>query len=139
MADFKSAYRKSRKWEGGWVNEPGDRGGETYCGVARNFFPHWPGWAIVDRHKPLRKQQVIKDATLEGHLETFYKTKFWDPLRGDEIYSQAVAERYFDFGLTSGPAASVKMMQRSLGLPENGIMSPSLMKLINDPTKQLLK
>ena len=43
MAIFKKAYEPVRQWEGGWCNVEGDRGGETYAGIARNFWPDWPG------------------------------------------------------------------------------------------------
>lgn len=39
--------------EGGYVNDPDDQGGETYCGIARKHHPGWPGWQTVDaaQHK----------------------------------------------------------------------------------------
>lgn len=43
MAIFEKAYDPVRQWEGGWCNVEGDRGGETYAGIARNFWPGWPG------------------------------------------------------------------------------------------------
>lgn len=51
MADFDSAYAPLKQLEGGWCHNPDDKGGETYAGIARNFFPAWPGWAVVDAAK----------------------------------------------------------------------------------------
>ena len=28
----------------------GDRGGQTYAGIARNFYPDWDGWDLIDRN-----------------------------------------------------------------------------------------
>lgn len=42
-ADFNIAYNPVRTFEGDWCNVPGDKGGETYAGIARAFFPDWPG------------------------------------------------------------------------------------------------
>ena len=51
MADFDIAYGETELREGGYVNDPVDRGGETHRGVARKFNPDWKGWALVDRLK----------------------------------------------------------------------------------------
>ena len=51
MADFEIAYGETEIREGGYVNDPADRGGETHRGVARKFHPKWPGWKIVDKYK----------------------------------------------------------------------------------------
>ena len=39
------------KDEGGYVlhEVPGDTGGMTYAGIARNKNPQWNGWALVDK------------------------------------------------------------------------------------------
>ena len=29
----------------------GDPGGETFCGIARNYFSSWPGWKRIDKTK----------------------------------------------------------------------------------------
>ena len=38
MADFLISYAPLKEFEGGWCNVRGDAGGETYAGIARNFF-----------------------------------------------------------------------------------------------------
>jgi hypothetical protein len=38
-------------YEGEWVNDPDDRGGETYRGISRVHWPKWAGWAIIDAEK----------------------------------------------------------------------------------------
>ena len=35
MADFRLAYKKIEAAEGGYVNDPDDKGGETYKGISR--------------------------------------------------------------------------------------------------------
>ena len=51
MADFNLAYAPVAKWEGGWTHDSGDKGGETFRGCARNFFPNEPIWPVIDREK----------------------------------------------------------------------------------------
>jgi len=53
MADFNPAFEKMLHDEGGMqlTNIPGDRGGMTYAGIARNANPQWAGWNLVDRNE----------------------------------------------------------------------------------------
>jgi lysozyme family protein len=51
MAHFKTAYALTMGHEGIYSNNPKDRGGETYKGIARKFHPSWEGWKAIDRMK----------------------------------------------------------------------------------------
>lgn len=52
MANFEIAYNLTAAAEGGYSNNPNDRGGETWRGIARKRHPMWIGWAIVDSIRP---------------------------------------------------------------------------------------
>jgi len=58
--------------EGGYVlhEVPGDTGGMTYAGIARNKNPQWPGWALVDKKE--------FGGSLTPMVREFYRTEFWD-------------------------------------------------------------
>ncbi len=116
MANFSAAYRIARKNEGGYVNDPADKGGETYKGVARNFNPSWPGWLIIDEYKrlkgPIKKNTIIANTKLDLLVEGLFKKNYWDRMQGDTINSQKVADIFFDMFINSGKAARV--MQASL-------------------------
>ena len=43
MANFEEAYKRTCKFEGGWVNKDGDSGKETYKGISRVANPNWSG------------------------------------------------------------------------------------------------
>lgn len=137
MADFLTAYRLGHKNEGDYANDPLDRGGETWRGIARKMHPTWPGWAIVDQFKKGKTVKQI-NATLktitrlqEMVLE-FYKVKFWDVFRGDEIKYQFIANELYDAAINTGHVPAIKMLQNSYGLPETGKMNLELMNKIND-------
>ena len=51
MADFSKAIPKLLKKEGGYVNNPADRGGETYKGIARKYHKSAFMWTLIDRYK----------------------------------------------------------------------------------------
>ncbi len=42
---------KTLKHEGGYANNPNDKGGETYRGIGRKANPNWKGWGFIDQVK----------------------------------------------------------------------------------------
>lgn len=84
--------------EGGYVNDPNDRGGETYKGVARNANPGWPGWKIIDQLK--RRGFVTAaqiNAALKGnqemdrYVDMLYKARYFDTVVGGTVVVPAGA------------------------------------------------
>jgi len=124
MADFTPAFEKMIRDEGGYVlhNVPGDRGGMTYAGIARNSNPNWQGWAFVDR-------QDFGGAT--ALVREFYKVNFWDRVRGDGIASQAIAENVFNFGVNTGIGVAIKLAQLIVGATPDGAIGDKTVERIN--------
>lgn len=137
MAKFEIAYQRTNRFEGGWNHVKGDSGGETYCGIARNFHPKWPGWKLIDARKPIRYNTVFKDEEIKRLVRDFYKRTFWDAIDGDKIEDQNCANRLYDFGVNAGQARSIKNLQAIFGLPQTGRITPELMKRINKPENYL--
>ena len=137
MADFKIAYKKTAINEGGWNHVSGDRGGETYKGIARKFHPKWEGWKLVDKAKPLKHNQIIKNEALDKLVQDFYKKQFWDVISGDKVEDQNIANTLYDFGVNAGYGRSIQNIQTVLGMTANGKISTELLKRINNPEKYL--
>lgn len=134
MANFDIAYRRTKRFEGGYVNDPKDAGGETYNGISRRANPTWAGWRVVDEMKSnpgfpgnLRERKSILD-DLEYSL---YKTNYWDPVWGDKIRVQTVANDMYDTAVNMGVGTSIKLSQRQLTLPETGRMSADHLYKLN--------
>lgn len=130
MAEFEKAIRKTLKWEGGYSNVHNDRGGESYAGISRKNWPNWAGWAIIDKAKPLKQGQFIKNKRLDGLVEVFYYENFWKRTRGDQIQSQEIANFLFDWLVNSG-YHSVKALQRLVGVTDDGVMGPQTVAAVN--------
>ena len=113
MTNFKEAWIMTAENEGGYANIPGDHGGETYMGIARNFFPKWSGWAVVDKHKPLKSNQFIHDVELNALVEQFYKDNFWNPIKGDLIEDQDLANQAFDMAVNAGVGTAINLLKES--------------------------
>lgn len=128
MAKFIIAYQKTSHTEGKWCDVEGDSGGETWKGIARNYHPTFPGWKLIDIHKkslPIfdKKNQkdiaalnaiLSKDLILENHVQAFYKVRFWDIIRGDEITSQMLADKFYDNSVNFGTTGAIKMWQKDV-------------------------
>jgi lysozyme family protein len=98
-----TAIEKVLKHEGGYVNDPLDRGGETNFGItvatARAF-----GYTGPMKALPLETAKAI------------YKKNYWDKLQGDAIdtLSPALAEELFDSGVNCGTATAGKWLQTAI-------------------------
>lgn len=122
MADFLPAYETMILAEGGYVlhEVQGDRGGQTYAGIARKMNPRWEGWATLDRggHVPT---QMVRD---------FYRQQYWDTIQGDRIASQVIAQAIFDFHVNAGAAAR-KLAQLVVGTTPDGIFGDKTVAALN--------
>jgi lysozyme family protein len=129
MADFAPAFEKMIRDEGGYklTNIPGDRGGMTYAGIARKPNPQWAGWEFVD-------QQDFGSAT--ELVRNFYKSNFWDRIRGDEIANQAIAETIFNFSVNTGIGVAVKLAQLIVGTAPDGAVGPKTLERLNICTEK---
>ena len=115
MADCNIAYAPVKQFEGGYDNDPDDRGGETYAGIARNFFPGWKGWAIVDATKArvARSRLTIelsKNAELQAYVAEWYRVEWWTRL-GLEVLPQDLANEIFEQSVNLGKAGCGKKLQ----------------------------
>lgn len=120
MADFDIAYGETEIREGGYVNDPVDKGGETHRGVARRFNPDWKGWPIIDRikkeHPKDFKQRINANDELAELAKELFRQRYWNPVRGDEIPNQHIANKVFDTGVNQGVGRSVRFLQEGLNL-----------------------
>lgn len=120
MADFEIAYGETEIREGGYVNDPVDKGGETHRGVSRRFNPDWKGWPIVDQikkdHPTDFKQRINASDELAELAKELYRHRYWKPIRGDEIPDQHIANKVFDTGVNQGIGRSVRFLQEGLNL-----------------------
>ena len=132
MAEFRPAFEQMIRNEGGYVNHTvaGDRGGQTYAGIARKFHPKWQGWSLIDRND-------MDNPELTDLVASFYKANFWDRLKAKEIQNQRIAESLFDFAVNAGVRTSVKLAQLVVDSTPDGILGPKTLEKINDADEEL--
>ena len=127
MANFVKAFERAIVAEGGYKlhQVAGDTGGLTYAGIARAKNPDWPGWAWIDRSET-PPSQLVRD---------FYRSGWWEPILGDQIHDQAVAETVYSFATNSSargrPAVAVRLAQVIVGATPDGAMGPRTIDALN--------
>lgn len=157
MANFDQAYGPLLKNEGGYANNPHDRGGETYKGIARVYWREWRGWLLVDRVKDTLvkppqpygctewhhwrqhlDKELAKSPALSDLVAAFYRVNFWAPIKGDELTDQDVATWLLDRAVNCGVKPAAKMLQRAAGVPADGCIGPVTIAAANAADPDLL-
>ena len=126
MANFNLAYAKMIRNEGGYVNHKvkGDRGGQTYAGIARAFHGYWPGWKLIDNND-------MSNPRLTELVFRFYQQHFWRKIKGDYITNQRIAESLFDFSVNAGVRTAVKLVQLVVGSTPDGVIGQHTLHQLN--------
>lgn len=145
MANFEIAESITGRNEGGYANNPADNGGETYAGIARNHWPKWEGWSIIDNIKKhfgntakAININAKSDHRLNLLISQFYKKNFWDPLKLDLVNDQQLANSVYDFGVNSGTSRSAKYLQLSAGVKDDGIIGKQTLAAVNSADRKVI-
>lgn len=122
MASFQQAHALTAQIEGGYANNSLDRGGMTYAGVARNFWPKWPGWLIIDQLRTASgfPRNLAASSVLQAAVLAFYKENFWDVLCLDKVASQAIANEVYDSAVNCGTGKAALWLQRAINVTNAG-------------------
>lgn len=134
MAKFELYFDTLIKHEGGYVDDPLDAGGATKYGITLNVWKK----RGYDKNKDGKiDKEDVKLLTKEDALK-IAKEDYWDPIKGDDINNQSIAEFIFDWGYNSGIKTAIKKVQEIVGVPVDGIVGPVTLKAINQyPPKEL--
>lgn len=121
MADARKLMPFILQWEGGFVNDPIDRGGATNKGVTIGTFQSfYPGKTVED----------LKRITDDQWLNIF-RSGYWDKWQADQIKNQAVANIVVDWAWASGARKTIRKVQELLGVTVDGIVGPNTLNAIN--------
>jgi lysozyme family protein len=144
MANFEKAHAIVMSHEGGYANDPDDKGGETYKGIARRKHPFWPGWALIDLYRMHSRfpTTLDDDEALQLLVLSFFKTQFWDVLKLDKVNHQNIAAELYDTAVNMGTGIAAVFLQTALNvsnkngrdfadLKEDGRIGPVTLSAIN--------
>lgn len=102
---FTESWLATGREEGGYANNPHDRGGETMLGITEQV-------ARAHGYKGAMKD-LPRDVA-----RTIAKEQYWNSMRLDEVaaLSRPIAKEMFDTGFNAGQATVVKFLQRLLNV-----------------------
>lgn len=111
-ARFETLVKPIFKEEGGYVNDPLDKGGETNFGITaetlRNYQARY-GRNLGPNNQPIFPKELKKEDGKE-----IYRNEFFYGQRLHEIKSPAIATVMLDAGVLQGPSRSWRFMQETL-------------------------
>lgn len=109
---FVTAYKKTMGHEAYYSNRSSDRGGETYKGITRRWYPDWPGWIVIDSVS--NKEDLPSIMPLNDMVQEFYLVEFWDKIKGYSLRNQDLADFLFDTAVITGVPDANKYLQEAL-------------------------
>lgn len=108
MADFNLAIDKTLAYEGGYTDNPNDPGGATNWGITLSVLQAQGSLGDIDGDGDVDKEDV-KIMPKETAM-AIYKETYWN---GDDLVSQAIAEKNFDMGVNMGTGTAGKYLQQA--------------------------
>lgn len=110
-----------KSWEGGFSDDPDDKGGPTNNGITLATFR-----SVYGRNKTVDDLKRMTDTQWE-HI---FRTKFWDRWQADRIVDINVAFFLVQWVWGSG-VHGIKIPQRILGTDVDGVVGPKTLAAVN--------
>ena len=136
MASFDLFLPILLRFEGGFVDDPTDPGGETNKGITMATFRHCS-------HDLLGIEPTSENlkALTDAQAGIIYRVLYWNKISGDDIELQDLANIVCDFYVNAGTHATI-LLQRTLNgmgahIAEDGRIGPASIQALNgfNPTE----
>jgi lysozyme family protein len=119
---FKECLELVLKSEGGYVNHKDDPGGRTNLGVTQAVWEEWVGHPVSENDmKALTADKVAP----------MYEMKYWRTSYCEKL-PQGLNLLVFSMAVNSGSGRAVKLLQKCLGLLEDGVIGNITMGKIQE-------
>lgn len=106
------------RWEGGFVDDPDDRGGATNKGITQAVYDEWR----ERKHYDKRSVRDIED----GEVKQIYLEQYWKPSRCQAM-DFPMSLILFDSAVNHGVGRAVKLLQEVLNVSVDGHFGPATM------------
>ena len=126
MAKLEPLAKFILSFEGGFVNDPKDRGGATNKGVT---IATWKAQGYDKNGDGVIDVKDLKHIT-EADAVAIMRKNYWNRWRADEIADQSLANELVDWTWASGRHGIV-IPQQMLGVAADGIVGPKTIAALN--------
>lgn len=130
--DIKNLAPIIAKWEGGYVNDPVDKGGATNMGITLDTWKHIGYDKNGDGKITETDIKLLNKDDFKAVLR-----KYWDKWHADEIKNQSIANILVDWYWGSGKWGIV-IPQRILGVTADGVVGAKTIQAINNTNQKIL-
>ena len=121
MADFNLFLPMLLRFEGGYVDNPADPGGETNKGVTMAVFSR-SAHGLLGVEPTSANLKALTDA----QAGILYKNLYWDKMQGDSIALQDLANIVCDFYVNAGTHATSILQQVLNGMGAQVVVDGSI-------------
>lgn len=122
--NFNNAFERVVGHEGGFQNDPADRGNWT-TGVIGQGLNRGTKFGISAMSYP---DLEIRSLTVD-QARAIYKRDFWDRAKADQ-YDFAIAFQLFDMAVNHGNGNAIRMLQRAVKVADDGQIGPASLAAI---------
>ena len=119
------------KSEGGYSNHPADSGGATMKGITQKEYD-------ISRAKQGDGFQDVRLISDEELWDIYY-TLYWMPMNLDIINDDDLVLQVYDMGINAGPRTAIKLLQRLVGVQDDGYLGPQTNKAIKEYNGNILE
>jgi lysozyme family protein len=130
--DIKNLAPIIAKWEGGYVNDPVDKGGATNMGITLDTWKH----VGYDKNGDGKINETDIKLLNKDDFKAVLR-KYWDKWRADEIKNQSIANILVDWYWGSGKWGIV-IPQRILGVIADGVVGAKTIQALNNTNQEIL-
>jgi lysozyme family protein len=121
MSRFAECLPLILRYEGGYVNDPDDRGGATNQGVTQRVYDAW-------RDSVGRPPQTVR-LIMSDEVGAIYERDYWT-VAGCPSLPVPLDLAVFDAAVNSGPKRSIVWLQRALGVADDGVLGPKTLAAV---------
>jgi len=118
--NWDASFEMVLKHEGGYVNDPRDPGGRTNLGVTQRAWEAYLNRSVTEAEMRALTPDTVKP---------FYKTMYWDKIKGDQLPAGADYAAY-DLAVNSGVGRAAKYLQEIAGVVADGVIGPKSLEAI---------
>lgn len=108
--------------EGGWVDNPADKGGPTKYGITMPTLAEWRGVPVTPSDVRTLTEHEARD---------IYKARYVVGPRFHLLGDHSVRAVVVDCGVHHGPANAIRMLQRALGVTVDGVLGMQTLTAAN--------